>query len=261
MSGEDTIFSEYVALDNLPHWPCPNCAKGVLLQGENGFTSHLSAASQAEKHNWAWEPDWDRRHFSLHLECNVCKEAVFCIGDQRYEPDYDEAPYQYYKVLKPQYFHPSLSFVALPENCPSGCRRAIQDACKLLWASPAAAANALRRAVELFLDDQKVEKTKAVQKGEKAWERRLTLDERLKIFAATRTDKPWLDTLLQPVRIIGNAGSHEWDPEMRKSLVECFPLIEYVLEEFYHDRNAKLARLQNIGDGIIKGRGVTDTNP
>lgn len=253
MSAENRWFNKYVQLDSLPHWLCPACSKGVLRPAENGFSSYLTALSKRERDLEAWQRDWDRWSFSLKLACTLCAEVVICVGTASVDLDVDErGEMEYVQYLEPRYFHPSLSLVSLPNDVPQECRLAIEEACRLLWASPAASANALRRAVEIFLDTQGVVK---IRPGPNGKERRLVLDARLEIFAQEQAS-PWISKLLMPIRIIGNAGSHRWDEKMRQSLVTCFTLIEFVLSEFYNDREAKLANLQAEADGIVQRKGL-----
>ena len=258
MSADKLWFKESFQRENLPSWPCPTCAKGTLLLKPDTFQSFRNAASVQHRNHPDWDPEWDLCRFVLFLHCGICKDIVSCTGDEQYFSDYVEGELDYVESLAPRCFHPHLPLIALSADVPDMCRLAIDEACGILWASPAAAANALRRAVEFFLDDQKVDKTKTFKKGEKTWEQRLSLDARLTIFAEAQTDKPWLSDLLDPIRIIGNAGSHQWIPEMRVALVDCFVLIEFVFHEFYNDRAAKLEHLQKIGKGIVERKGMPD---
>ncbi|UAN03027.1 DUF4145 domain-containing protein [Achromobacter mucicolens] len=260
MSAEKRWFNEHVQRQCLPEWLCPGCKTARLRLLPDSFKSLLNAESKAHRDNPDWDPEWDSSRFSLFLVCAACEDVVVCSGNMHHFFDYIDGELDQVETLAPRFFHPHLPLIAVSADVPENCRQAIDEACGLLWASPAAAANALRRAVEFFLDDRKVITIVEKQKDGKVWDRRLSLDARLKIFAADQSDKPWLSDLLQPVRVIGNAGSHRWIPQMRDALVQCFLLLEFVLGEFYNDRAAKLERLQIVGRGIVERRGLPDVD-
>ena len=147
--------------DELPHWPCPTCGKGHLAIEIKDLKIEETGPSKAARAHDAWEPDWIENRFVGLLECSFpgCKDLAAVSGTSTvdyYQVDWDEfVDSRYFRVAA---INPAPLLIKLPENTPEQIIEAIKRAAFLIWASPESAANQIRQAVELLMDDAGIKK-------------------------------------------------------------------------------------------------------
>jgi hypothetical protein len=103
-------------------------------------------------------------------------------------------------------FFPALPLLESRSLCPKALGERIDAAAKILWLDPNAAANRIRAAVEVLIDEQGIPREKTTQSGKVV---RLGLDSRIAEFKATLPQHADAADLLLAVKWIGNVGSHE----------------------------------------------------
>lgn len=218
--------------DNLPHWPCPTCGKGHLVIETKDLTIVETGPSLASRKHDAWEPDWIENRFVGVLRCSFpgCKDLAAVSGTSsvdHYQVDWDEyVDEQYFRVAA---IHPAPIPIRMPEDTPAAIGDALQRAALLIWLSPESAANQIRQAVELLMDDAAIKKLTADEKP-------IFLHRRTEEFR--ESDRENGDVLLA-TKWLGNSGSHSGGIG-RDDVLDAFDMIEFVLENRYGIAKAAL---------------------
>ncbi|MEJ2084015.1 MAG: DUF4145 domain-containing protein, partial [Acidobacteriota bacterium] len=130
---------------------------------------------------------------------------------------------------------PAPALIRLPEDLPEDLLRHLGRAFSLFWMDGAACANAIRGAVDEFLNHHRVRKTD----GSRTSRGRLSLHRRIELFAE---QDEHLASALMAVKWIGNVGSHSAEVR-REALFDGFDLLEHVLYESFEAPRKKAARL------------------
>ncbi len=93
-------------------------------------------------------------------------------------------------VCQPLYFHPALEVFSIPVSCPKEVAEQIRMAFSHYFYAMKASANAIRTALELLMDAQKVKKTKMEKSGKRKPQ---TLHARIEDFGKLSPDlNPYL---------------------------------------------------------------------
>ena len=119
-------------------------------------------------------------------------------------------------------------------NYPRRLREQLRRSFTLFWCDASACLNALRSAVEIVLDD------KSIPPGK--------LHDRIKKFEET---EPETARRLMAVKWLGNEGSHADEPT-QESTLEALDVLDYVLEDMYLRRRA---RVDSIVERVNKDKG------
>lgn len=218
--------------DVLPHWPCPTCGKGHLAIETNDLTIEETGPSKAAHDHEAWEPDWIENRFVGLLRCSLpgCKELAAVSGSSSvdyYQVDWDE--FVDSKIFKIAAITPAPVPIRLPEDTPLPIVEKIHMASSLIWSSPESAANQIRQAVELLMDDAGVKKVTDDGKP-------IFLHKRIEEFSATDEEN---GQVLLATKWLGNTGSHAGEIS-RDDVLDAFDMIEFVLENRYGTAKAEL---------------------
>ena len=150
---------------HLPLWECPTCGKGHLVVMKDKEAVEETGPSRRAHAHEAWDPDWIEERFTKLLNCNFanCGEVVTVSGNAGVEEDqfsdeegnWKQDFVRHYEIL-------SLLPAPLPirpiAKTPETVKKSLPMAGQLLWQSPEAAANHVRRAVAHLMDHQKVKK-------------------------------------------------------------------------------------------------------
>ncbi|MBB3897187.1 DUF4145 domain-containing protein [Roseococcus suduntuyensis] len=172
-----------------------------------------------------------------------CAEAVTVSGRTSVDVDFNHEGHPflstYYKIL---FAFPSPVPISMPIHTPDGVKSALIAAAGLLWATPDAAMNKLRQAVEAFLSAEKIPSTTTKKPRGRV---RLSLHCRITRYGETPKGLPLASALLA-AKWLGNAGSHDDGSASvtRDDVLLAFQVVEHVLDERYSDRRQKL--LQQI---------------
>ena len=122
-------------------------------------------------------------------------------------------------------------FFAIPRGCPPDVSAELRRAFGLFWSDTQAAANALRAAIELVLDQRSVPRETQTKRGKTSY---LPLAGRLKEF---RQQEPEFGEMLEAVKWLGNHGSHSKKALIqKKDLFDGFQCISTVIDELYEHR-------------------------
>ncbi|MEV1008363.1 DUF4145 domain-containing protein [Streptomyces sp. NPDC049881] len=193
-------------LDDWPHIPCPTCTRGALLPVPSSFVAEESVTSMSLHGHGGWEPEWIQGGFHCMLTCRreTC-DHVRVIGEMTVGParEYDV---QWEQYLTPTLFLPALPMLESRDLCPSKVGERVDAAAKILWLDPNAAANRIRTAVEVLMDDRGVIRVKPNRTGKVV---RLSLDDRIATFKTALPQHSDAADLLLAVKWIGNVGTHE----------------------------------------------------
>jgi hypothetical protein len=222
---DDSLFNEYFSPGDIPHWPCPTCAKGTLRLDKTDFHEAYDAATQETKDEDFFEAEWTRFVFHGLLRCGNCPEKVAFCGNGKIEEEYDvssDRGWKYFRRFSPKYFSPSFRLIELEnlEVIPENVLISLNNACELYWGDLDACANRIRTTVEYILDDLKVSRGNLD-----------SLHSRIKKLDSLKF--PEVKTILEAVKWIGNAGSHELGKLERKSVLDGFRMLEHCLAVLY----------------------------
>jgi hypothetical protein len=240
-------FCEY----DIPSFPCPCCGSALALTKDSlktrasAETIHLYDVGAIDQHEGSGV-------FVLTLDCpsKSCKESVAVSGSCTYGPYNSPDDELIAAYLKPHYFTPSLHIFPISENCPERVKKALVSSFSLFWSSPQAAGNALRTAVEAFLDYQGVRKWTKNNKNEEVV---IFLDARINEYAKISAD---IAEVLMAIKWIGNAGSHLSDLT-HDNVIMGYRLFSHAMDETFDKKSAtikKMAQRINSKKKPFKGR-------
>jgi hypothetical protein len=226
-----------------PDWPCPTCKKGLLRIRPGTFHSAETLSSREAHDHEAWEPEWIRKKYSCLLECNndSCTDVVTNAG--RGSVDYDvtfgrdgEPEYEYTEFFKPLFFDPPLRIFEVPSSAPVTVQQELEHSFAQFFASPSAALNFARSAVEALVTHLGVKRF-YVQRNKR---RPLSLHARIDLLPAQYGH---VKELLLAIKWLGNAGSHPGAEISADDVLDAYELIEHVLLEIFSARSKAMKSL------------------
>ncbi|MBF5033049.1 DUF4145 domain-containing protein [Micromonospora sp. ANENR4] len=240
--------------EEVPDLRCPTCKSGHLIRQEP-FVLRGDAASEQVKRVRpdVFEPDMIDGVFTGFLTCGrpTCGEHVAVAGGWRvgHPATYEEEEYP--DSFRLSYAQPALILVDCPAGTPESVVQACRAAARIVWVDPAGAAGRLRLAVEELLTAQKVSQARITRKpGKPAKRVRRTTHERIVEFG-TRKGKEQAGMVLEAVKWIGNAGSHENALGLEDAL-EGAEMLGLALQLLYDPSHPNLMRRV---EAVIKRRG------
>lgn len=206
-----------------PAWLCPSCYNQTLRIRAGSFHFDTSAASKKSVSRGDSDP-WDVSYvFSGLLECTRlgCLETIAVSGEGRCDE----------KVLKrregieidvidmfwAKVFMPPLPLFIEPEGCPADIKAQLNVISSLLTLNSAAAANAIRRLLEILMDVMDVPKAKKLHQR---------IEKGLHVFGQD-------SAAIHALKAIGNAGSHG-NVITEKDLEEACQVLEMIVKKFCH---------------------------
>jgi hypothetical protein len=146
-----------------------------------------------------------------------------------------------------RYVNPALPVLVVPERTPQAVRDEIVGASNVLFMSPSAAGNRLRRAVEELMNAQRVNKSRIDRKTGKRVA--ATLHARIESFGLRQ---PEIAHTLLAVKWIGNEASHGKDMAVA-DVVLCARVLNAALVALYDQSEAdfeKMVKLINRRKGL-----------
>lgn len=227
--------------DESPEWQCPTCGKASLDLDPDEFHVHDSGETANLRASDDFDSDWVRYRFSAVLRCSNrrCNEVVTMLGaghvEQEHVPD-EKGQWEsaYRDCFQPSFFEPCLIPISIPENTPTDVRTSLDRSFSLIVANRDAAANQLRVALEVLLDEQSV--TARDRKNE-------LLRLGVRIRDHLQGDLLKYKDRLSAIQWIGNDGSHGNDAITVRDLLTGLELIESVLVALYPSNGADLDEL------------------
>ena len=231
----------YFYRDELPDWQCPTCGKASLGLNSEELHVHYSGETANLRASDDFDADWVKYRFSAVLRCSNrrCNEVVTMVGDGHVEQEHlpnEKGQWEsaYRDCLQPSFFEPCLIPISIPENTPADVRTSLDQSFSLIFANRDAAANQLRVALEVLLDEQDVKARDT--KGEL-----LRLGVRIKDHL--QGDLLKYKDRLSAIQWIGNDGSHGNGAITVRDLLAGLELIESVLIALYPSTRPDLDEL------------------
>lgn len=227
----------YFYRDELPEWQCPTCGKASLGLNPDEFHVHDSRETANLRASDDFEFDWVTYRFSAVLSCSNkrCNEVVTMVGaghvEQEYVPDERRS---WESVFQPSFFEPCLIPISIPENTPTDVRTSLNRSFSLIFANHDAAANQLRVALEVLLDELSV---KALDRNGGLLRLADRINDHLQGDLLNYKDR------LSAIRWIGNDGSHGNGAITVRDLLAGLELIESVLIALYPSTRPDLDEL------------------
>lgn len=211
-----------------------------------------TAESAREHGHEAWEPDWIRYVFACVFHCgnSNCKEPITCCGVGRVDiVEYEDEEFGWVQStddrFTPQYFHPALVLMDIPEKCSAEVCSHLLESFSIFFTDPGASLNSARAAVEALLTDLGVKRFALVNGKRKP----ISLHHRIQSLPPKHKD---LIDLLLAVKWLGNAGSHDGEKPTAADVRIMYDLLEHVLSEVYE---AKAKKLKAIAKRVNKKKG------
>jgi hypothetical protein len=219
---------QYFNVGKIPKWNCPTCLAGTLTLHEKLFVAN-NAETRRDINEDYFEPDQIRRVFTGALCCASCRETVVfsgCGGVDR-EPD-EEGGWEWVDYYVPHFFYPSLKLIDMPgdTSVPEDMKQAVAASFSAFWSDLDSCANRLRTAIELLLDGIRV-----VRKVNPSVTKELTLQQRIERI--DNAQYPNVQGMLQAIKLVGNDGSHDLGQVSREDILDCYEILEHVLELVY----------------------------
>lgn len=249
MAINRSLWYESFDLDDIPKWLCPECEVGWIELKEKELRSIETVTSKRRRADPDYEDELQRENFSGRLVCQNqnCGESVFVMGEMREEEQVTEEIdehelVEFVDVYYPRFFFPTLQLFRIPDSSPWDVVETTNNAFALYWQDRSAAGNAVRKVVELILDDRRIRKTKT-RNGKRS---RIGLSQRLKLFKEKNAS---VAGTLNAIKWIGDVGSHTVDIDT-EDLLDGLELLEFALEELYGESHQQ--KMHRLRDSINK---------
>lgn len=231
-----------------PEWTCPTCQKGILRIRKDTFFHEETRDSRDHSH-YAWEPSWIQYVYTCLLTCqnHLCQEVVVNTGVgsvEAFYSEYDhalnEAVEDYDDYFSPKFFEPHLELMKIPKNCPDSVSEPLRESFRLFFASPNAAANNVRIAIEELLTVLKIKRSTVSSKKKKNKRQPLSLHSRISLLTGKYES---YKEMLFAIKWLGNAGSHGGNGTSSDDVIDSYELTEHILQEIYAPKRKHLASL------------------
>jgi hypothetical protein len=250
---DESLFEKSFTIGNVPHWNCPTCRKGILRLNKADFFAEYDADTEVGRHHPSFDYEYTTYVFHAFLRCNLCPEKVAFGGKGYVTQDYDEdSPrgWSYFEYYSPRFFCPPLLLIDLSneELVPSDVLTAVFKACELFWTDLDTSANRIRTAVEYILDHLKIPREWLDGKRTRSY----SLHARINLL----NDPALADvkTILEAVKWIGNAGTHESDLE-RQQVIEGFRMLEHCLSVLFPRPPSNPAAILAVAKAVNDAKG------
>lgn len=233
--------------DELPDWQCPTCGNASLNLVPEEFHVQDSSGTKKSREPDEFDADWVQYRFSATLRCsnNRCNEFVSMVGSGGVETRHikdDEGRWDtsYRDHFTPSFFEPYLTPISIPDDVPNDVRNSLNRSFKLIFANRDAAANQLRVALEVLLDERGVKKT---DKNGDALKLGIRVDSHLGGETVKSYELIRCKERLSAIQWIGNDGSHGNESISTSDLLAGFEIIESILATIYPSDSPDLDEL------------------
>lgn len=156
------------------------------------------------------------------LNCHACDGSVAASGMQVVAEATQNRPQK--TLVKVEHFAPTIPIFPVSQHIPEPIKAELLDAFKHFHFDPPSSASKLRRAIEQFCNDMKVEGKGLHQQ-----------------ISSLRKIQPEIADYLEPLKLIGNEGTHSSDVS-EINLLHAFEVFQFVLE--FYDRQARYKQTQ-----------------
>ncbi len=207
--------------------PCPHCNKSLKykeIKTEQTERGECMQDCNCESNEYI---------FTGELSC-TCGNHFFIYGDKDTQ-EYQEKTTEKHQIKG---IYPTLNLFKLPASCPQTVKEELIKSFALYWVDLKACANKIRISIELFLDAEKIKKTKTYydKKTQQKKKKNLTLYNRIKLY-----HKHDLKQFLHANRIIGNKGSHSNKNQTlsEDDVLDAYEFVCHVLTTVYETPKLK----------------------
>ena len=224
---------------NLPY-PCGSCHQFQL-----NVTKHEKDETRWSKYNL---DSYDERYgpkdeeflVACFVECKNCRNNYVATGlleETQLEQHYQEQALErgvFRGEVELKSIYPHLHPFTLPTRCPDHTKKTLREAFSIVFNSNGACANRIRVALEQICDHEGVPKQGTGKKSNKPYD--LNLKDRIEELEKR---KPQVSLLGEPIRNLGNQGSHT-SQLSREDLIDQLYLAEYIVHALYGNMDGEL---------------------
>ena len=242
-----SLYVQAIYKSSFPSWQCGCCGAGTLQLVKNSLESFQTAESRKARQHPDWDPEWIEFRFVCLAKCtsDACGEIATVTGTGETLLCFDEDPRTYQTIERweeryaPRFICPATRLFVISEDIPDATTTELRRAFELFWVDRSACVNTLRAALEVALDDLKINKFK-IKKGKgKSRRLRLSLHERIERLPAKYSS---VRQSLTAAKWIGNAGSHGQSINTDDAF-DALDLVEHSLNGLFDKSSQKLASL------------------
>ena len=222
MKNIPSLFTSFPH-DSCPAWLCPSCYNQTLRIQPGSFHYDTSAASKKIVSWDDFDPGDVSYVFSGLLECTKlgCLETIAVSGegwcDQKVLKSREGIEVDLIETFRAKVFIPPLPFFIEPDGCPPDIKSQLNVISSLLTLNSAAAANAIRRLLEILMDVMDVPEAKNLHQR---------IEQGMNHFGNDAE-------AIHALKAIGNAGSHG-NTITDKDLEEACLVLELIVKKFCH---------------------------
>lgn len=222
MKNIPSLFTSFTH-DQCPDWLCPSCYNQTLRIQAGSFRFDTSAATKKRVSRVDFDPGDVSYVFSGLLECTKlgCLETIAVSGegwcDQKVLKSRGGIEIDVIDTFRAKVFIPPLPLFIEPEGCPPDIKSQLNVISSLLTLNSAAAANAIRRLLEILMDVMDVPEAKNLHQR---------IEQGLHIFGHE-------SAAIHALKAVGNAGSHG-NTITDKDLEEACLVLELIVKKFCH---------------------------
>ncbi|WP_265503599.1 DUF4145 domain-containing protein [Providencia heimbachae] len=223
-------LSAYFTKGRCPDWACPSCGNRTLVIKKGSFNfAEIPESVERYRQEYGELSDIELV-FSCLLECEHTKcRNVIAVGgngcvDQIPDDQITTEGDNIIDFFQAKFFIPPLKAFIIPTNCPKSVSQPLELSFSLFLNSPNAAANAIRIALEVLMDELGVTMAR-------------NLHQRIESLSEEYAEHK---DALMAIKWLGNAGSHEIDRIKIRDIEDAYKVIEFVFSKIYEDRTKKV---------------------
>ncbi len=202
------------------------------IQKMDGFWLPLLLTITANYSDYVDPINGETNFFNGFFNCSKCKNSASVSGvllKANQGINDKKIPCE---MIKIEHISPTIQIFPISENVPKNISRELMDSFKHFHFDPLSSASKLRRAIEQFCDDQKIEGT--------------NLNRKVQNLAKSYPEEA---AYLEPLKLIGNEGTHGTNVN-ELDLLYAFQMFQFVLE--LYDRKARFIELQNAYEALAE---------
>jgi hypothetical protein len=237
----DTLKKFTFSKNNTINIACGTCHKGILIPDNNKYIKEKTASVKAsEREEYYSSYDYEAKACYL-LMCNnpKCKEPYLVVGivfediDYVYDHRSGEDNETEITTFKPLFFTPVVHVFDLHKSVPKLVADEMIKSFGLFFNDLSSAANKIRIAVELLLNEFGIAAS-------------VYMDRRIKEFKKIQPD---VADKLSATKIIGNSGSHVAEIS-RDDVIDAYEMMEFVFDELF-TRKVRKVEVESIASKIV----------
>ncbi len=229
------------SIDNIPFYECPLCCTGEIQHNKDDYLARTTGESHSLRKTDKSDPSFVKGLLRIDLFCSnkECNEVGVMIMDGELDPP-EEGSSTLHMSYAPAYILPAPSLFKLKNEYPNRINELMKQAFSLFWSDAASCGNKIRIAVEVLLDDQKIENTRKDKSGvyllsKKGRPKSIMLQQRLDDFKKKSTKGKECAAALGSIKWLGNASSHDGVLIHQDIVFRALMIFSDVLDYLYTD--------------------------